>query len=311
MEKNFVREAGRTLFFSLIANLILFAVKIVAGIIAGSSAVVSDAIDSLADVFTAVIVMLGIKLSAKKSDKGHPFGHERIECIVALILAAALAGTGLAVGYGAVNSVTAIIKGAIPSHDFYYFAMGTAILSVAVKLILYIITERTAKKFSSTALHGDAINYLGDIFSSAASFIGLLGSMLGAYVLEPVACFIICLFIFRSAAELCVAAADRLVDKAADEATEKKITDIALTSGGVLRVDVLRTRLYGNRIFVEMEIAVDSSLTLINAHMIAERVHERVERGIPEVKHCMVHVNPMLKSGEEPDNHEKPEKEWD
>ena len=67
-------------------------------------------------------------------------------------------------------------------------------------------------------------------------------------------------------------------------------------SGGVIGVDLLNTRLFGNKIYVDIEIAVDGDLTLREGHAIAERIHSTIEQSFPKVKHIMVHVNP---SGEE------------
>jgi len=61
-------------------------------------------------------------------------------------------------------------------------------------------------------------------------------------------------------------------------------------------VDSITTRIFGNRIYVDVEISVDDMLPLIEAHHIAETTHAAIEANFPLVKHCMVHVNPMSES---------------
>lgn len=50
---------------------------------------------------------------------------------------------------------------------------------------------------------------------------------------------------------------------------------------------------FGNRLYIDVEIAADGSLPLFTAHRIAEQVHNQIEASFPAVKHCMVHVNPL------------------
>lgn len=311
MEQNYVRQANRVSVVSLIVNAILFAFKLVAGLLAASSAMVSDSVHSLSDCFSTIVVVIGIRLAGKKADREHPYGHERLECIAALILSAMLFATSFVIGYNAVKSVVAVASGAESEKSAYLpLALAAAILSIAVKFILYLYTQAKAKKLNSSALHGDALHHLSDSLSSIGSVVGVLGSLFGIAVLDPAASFIICVMIFKAALDICFMAVDQLVDKAADAATEEKIRNILSTSGGVKRIDVLRTRRYGNRIFVEIEIAVDARLKLITAHRIAEKAHLLIEEEIPEVKHCTIHVNPITDCGLEPDNHENPSQEW-
>ena len=71
-----------------------------------------------------------------------------------------------------------------------------------------------------------------------------------------------------------------------------EIESCITAQAGVVRLDILRTRAFGNRIYVDAEIAADGNLTLTEAHAIAERTHNAVESQFPDVKHIMIHVNP-------------------
>ena len=110
--------------------------------------------------------------------------------------------------------------------------------------------------------------------------------------MEPVASIVICLFIFKVAVDIFREAVDNMVDHACDAATEEAIRKCAAEQEGVLQVDILRTRMFGRKIYVDLEISADGNLTLYAAHDIAERVHNTIEKTFPEVKHIMVHVNP-------------------
>ena len=88
-----------------------------------------------------------------------------------------------------------------------------------------------------------------------------------------------------------------MVDHSAKEEEESAFRTTALEQPGVLDVELLRTRMFGNRVYVDLEIAADPALTLAEAHGIAERVHDAIEQAYPDVKHIMVHVNPAKDQG--------------
>ena len=87
---------------------------------------------------------------------------------------------------------------------------------------------------------------------------------------------------------------DKMVDRSCDEETEKQIYDCVLKNENVLAVDLLQTRIFGNKIYVDVEFQTDASYTLLQAHEIAEKVHDDIEKNFPKIKHIMIHVNPAL-----------------
>lgn len=304
-DKEYVSQVNRTTFVTLGGNAFLAVLKLLTGFLASSAALVSDGINSFSDCFSGIIVLIGVHISAKKSDKEHPYGHERLECVAALILAAILICSAFFIEWGAVRTILEIAAGETVLQPTMP-ALIVALFCIFFKGGMYLYTEKRAKKLNSAALHGCAVDHLSDSLSSVGAAVGIVGALCSVFVLEPIASVFIGLLILKSAWDICRMAVDKLIDKAADDQTEKKIAEIALSTEGVERIDVLRTRQYSNKIFVDLEIAVQPDLSLIEAHRIAERVHERVEHGaIEEIKHCMVHVNPTT----EEDNHELPQDE--
>lgn len=275
---------------SIIVNVVLSVFKLAAGIIAHSGAMISDAVHSASDVFSTIIVMIGIKISGKDSDTGHQYGHDRMECIAAALLAIVLFATGLGIGY---TSLTKIIGGnydslAMPGT----LALAAAVVSIIVKEWMYHYTKAAAKKENSTALMADAWHHRSDSLSSVGSFIGIFGARLGFKVLDPVAGFVICLFILKAAIDIFRQSMDQMVDKSCDDETVNKIREIITETPGVETVDMIKTRMFGPKIYVDVEFGTNGDMTLREAHQIAENVHNRIEDGMPSVKHCMVHVNP-------------------
>lgn len=275
---------------TIVANFVLAAFKLLAGVVAHSGAMISDAVHSASDVFSTIVVIIGIKIAGKESDKEHPYGHERMECVAAVVLATALAMTGLGIGGSAVRAIASgsYDEAAVPG----FLALIAAVISIAVKEAMFWYTRSAAAKIDSSALMADAWHHRSDALSSVGALIGIAGARMGYPVLDTVASLVICVFIEKAAYEIFMDAIDKMVDKACDDETQDQIRTCVLAQEGVLGVDLLQTRVFGNKIYVDLEIRADGNKRLRETHDIAERVHDRIEQNFPKIKHIMVHVNP-------------------
>lgn len=281
------KQAMKVSMISIVGNVLLTILKLISGIFSHSMAMISDAIHSLSDVFSTVVVMIGIKLSNRKPDKEHPYGHERLECVAASILAVMLFATGLGIGIMGLKNI-ANKNMVIPG----LFALIIALVSIISKEAMYWYTKIIADKINSGALLADAWHHRSDALSSIGSFFGILGSRLGFPILDSIASIIICLFILKVAIDIFKDAIDKMIDKACDTKTINQILEIATDCEQVAKVDDLKTRLFGNRAYIDLEISVDNQMTITEAHTVAQTVHDKIEKNIPMIKHCMVHVNP-------------------
>ena len=273
---------------SIVGNILLSLFKALAGIVANSGAMISDAIHSASDVFSTIVVIIGIRLSGKESDKEHPYGHERMECVAAILLATILAATGLFIGWSAVEKITVQDDSALAVPGI--LALVAAVVSIAVKEAMFWYTRAGAKKIDSGALMADAWHHRSDALSSIGALVGIAGARMGYPILDAIASLVIC--IEKAAIDIFKDAINKMVDKACDDETEHEMYECVMKNESVRGVDLLRTRTFGNKIYVDIEIRVDGKLTLWEAHAIAESVHDSVETEFSKVKHIMVHVNP-------------------
>ena len=289
-ETEFTRVANRVAFVTIFENVLLALGKLIAGLIGHSSAMISDAVHSASDVFSTIVVLIGVKLSSKESDKEHPYGHERLECVAAIVLAVVLLLTGLGIGYDAIKNILGGNYKELTAPTV--LALVAAIISIVAKEAMYWYTRYYAKRIDSSALMADAWHHRSDALSSVGALIGIGGAMLGYPVMDSIASLVIFFFIAKAAYDIFKDAIDKMVDHACDEETEKAIYDAVLEQEEVLGIDMLQTRIFGNKIYVDLEIQLDENYTLKKAHDIAEEVHEHIEQNFPKVKHIMVHVNP-------------------
>ncbi|WP_411328983.1 cation diffusion facilitator family transporter [Blautia hansenii] len=285
------KTAMRVSAVTIVWNVILSIFKLMAGVVGRSGAMISDAVHSASDVFSTIIVILGINIASRQSDDDHQYGHDRLECVAAILLAVVLFATGIGIGIGGINKIIEGTAGkdAIPGM----IALIAAVASIVVKEAMFWYTRSAAKKINSGALMADAWHHRSDALSSVGALIGIGGARLGFPILDPIASVVICVFIVKAAYDIFKDAIDKMVDKSCDEETEEKMRQLIEKQKGVLKVDVLRTRLFGAKMYVDIEIAADGNITLREGHEIAQGVHDKVEEEFPLVKHCMVHVNPL------------------
>jgi len=274
----------------IIVNGSLAVFKLFAGVFAQSAAMVADSVHSMSDVFSTAIAMVGVKLANQKSDKEHPYGHERFECVAAIILAVILFLTGSGIGWAGLQKMMGGNYGELAVPGF--LALAAAFVSIVVQETMYWYTRMGAKKIDSCALMAAAWHHRSDALSSVGSFAGIFGARLGFPILDPIASVVICLFILKVSLDIFRDAVGKMTDKACDAQMTDEIRKVILAQESVDGIDQLKTRLFGNKIYVDAEIRVDALVTLKEAHVVAQHVHDAIEKQFPKVKHCMVHVNP-------------------
>lgn len=244
-ETEFRNVANRVSLFTIIGNVVLSVIKLLAGIIAHSSAMISDAVHSASDVFSTFVVIIGIKLASKRPDKEHPYGHERMECVAAIVLAMVLFITGLGIGLEAVKNIIHGNYGDLQVPGV--LALIAAIVSIVSKEAMYWYTRHYAKKIDSSALMADAWHHRSDAFSSIGALIGIGASRLGYPVMDSIASLVIFVFIVKAAFDIFKDAIDKMVDHSCDEETEKQIYECVMKNEDVLGIDLLQTRVFGKK----------------------------------------------------------------
>jgi len=292
MSKTNEQMAMRASKITIVSNIGLTAFKLFAGIVGNSTAMIADAMHSFSDMYTTIIVMIGVKLANKQSDKDHQYGHERFECVAAILLSAVLVFTGALIGWAGIQQLIAwdFDEASIPRR----IALVGAIATIILQGIMYVYKRGVARKINSSALKADAWHHLSDSLSSIGSFFGILGARMGFPMLDPIAAILICLFILKVAFDVFRDATGKMTDKACDDNVIEEIRTTALAEDGVLGVDEIKTRLFGDKFYLDIEISADGKQSLNDAHEIAERVHYSIEAQFENLKHCMVHVNPYV-----------------
>ena len=271
-------------------NVLLAVLKLVAGILGNSMALVSDAVHSASDVLATAVAYVGDRIARREADEGHPYGHERFEQLASAVLAVILAAVGVGIGAAGVQ---AAVGGGAQDEVPGVLALAAAGVSIVVKEAMFWYTRHGAKKIGSDVFMADAWHHRSDALSSVAALIGVAATRLGFPLGDSLASIVICLFILKVAWEIGREAVGKLVDESGGEELNGLIAEQARNCEGVDHVDSVVTRRFGSQYYADIEVAMEGSLPLYEAHRRAEAVHERIESACPQVKHVTVHVNPI------------------
>ena len=271
-------------------NILLAVFKFVAGILGNSMALVSDAVHSTSDVLATAVAYVGDRIARREADESHPYGHERFEQLAAAVLSLILAGVGIGIGYAGVES---LLAGGAGRETPGMLALIAAAVSIVVKEGMFWYTRHGARKIGSDVFMADAWHHRTDALSSVAALIGVGAAMLGFPLGDPIASIVICLFILKVAWEVGREAVGKLVDESGGKELNDAIAACAAKCSAVDHIDSVVTRRFGSLYYADLEVAMDGSLTLDEAHEYAEEIHDCIERECPQVKHVTVHVNPV------------------
>lgn len=290
------REKGiyKVTIIGSIVNFILLVFKFIAGIAGHSAAMVADAVHSLSDFVTDIVVIVFVKISGKPQDESHDYGHGKYETLATAIIGVVL----LCVGIGIlVNSVTDVV-------DVYngkqikapgVLALIAAAVSIIFKEVLYQYTVHKGKTLDSKAVVANAWHHRSDAFSSIGTLIGIAGAMfLGEKwrVLDPIAAFIVSIFIIKVAIDLVKPCIDELLEKSLSNEVEEKILSIVTAFPEVDHPHHLRTRRIGNNIAIEIHIRMDGSMSLKDAHDVTKRIESAVKDEFGPETHIGIHMEP-------------------
>ncbi|MBI5327988.1 MAG: cation transporter [Deltaproteobacteria bacterium] len=281
------RTAFIATLIGLAGNTFLFTIKIIAGLVSGSLALISDAINSLTDIFASVAIFICVRVSDKEADEGHPFGHKRAEPIAGLIVAILAA----VLGFEVIRiSLARLISGEKISIGF--LSLLVPVVTVAAKGLMAWHFKRVGDSVNSPAIRASAFDSLNDVYVSIAAFVGILGASQGYYLMDPIAGFLISLWIIYTGYKIGVENIDYLMGKSPDRAFMELIKDAAKDTPGVKSLNKIRAHYVGNFIHVEMHIAVDKNLSTVESHAIGEDVEKRIEK-FDAIEKAFVHIDPV------------------
>lgn len=283
--------ASRITWFTIIMNVILAIGKVGIGIISNSTAMIADGLHTVSDVGSSLGIIVGFFISNKPEDSKHQYGHEKAESISGFVLSLMLIAVGVKIGY---SSFQLMISGntQIPS----VLALWAALISIIVKELQFKITMDVGKRINSSALKADAWHHRSDALSSIAALIGIAGARMGYKILDPLAGFIVSIIVVKVGVDLFIKGYNELMDSSIEEDEFTQILSLVMRETEIKNVNDLKARKHGSKVYVDIEVCVDSSITVLEGHDIAEDVEKVIYSNLDNVKKVLVHVEPCLDS---------------
>jgi len=287
-------EISKVTLVGSIVNLLLVCVKAVAGVVGHSAAMISDAVHSLSDFITDIVVLIFVRISAQPQDEGHDYGHGKFETLATLLIGLALAAAAIGIVVNGATKLAHWLQGE-PLQTPGRIALWAALISIAVKEILFQYTRIKGRKLQSKALEANAWHHRSDALSSIGAAIGIGGAILLGprwAVLDPLASIVVGAMLVKVAWDLLGPSFGELTDSSLPAETEQEMLEIIKAVPGVQDPHNLRTRRIGNRIAAEVHIRLDGSQTLKDAHDKATEVESRFKARFGSQSHIIVHMEP-------------------
>lgn len=282
-------ESNKITIISILLNIALTILKIVAGVLGNSTAIIADGLHSASDIITSIGILIGNKISRKPRDEEHQYGHEKAESLVAFVLAAVLIIVALEIGYKGLASLFNLSSIQVPT----LLPLIVALISIGVKEYQYQITISVAKRINSSSLKADAWHHRSDALSSIAAFIGIGGAMIGFKILDPIASIIVALVVVKVGMDILKSSCSELMDSSISKKDIIEIENIVENYDKICGIKDLKSRKYGSVAYVDMSIFIEKSKTLEEAHDIADNLERKIISSLEYIKEINIHTEPF------------------
>lgn len=258
-------------------------------VISGSQLALAQAADSVSDMLSGLALVWAVRESAKPPDEDHPLGHARAEPLAALLVAVLAGVLAIEVIRAA---VTAIATGASPELDWVVAAVFAA--KVAFKGTIVTLATRASRSGSNPVLDALRVDARNDVLVGLVALAGFALARAGLPAVDAWLAIVVALYVAYAGVRLGRENTALLMAAAAPRERREKLRELACGVSGVRRVDELVVTWSGPCLQVHCEVAVDRSLSLLEAHAIGHAVEECLLRE-DDVAHAVVHVGPFEK----------------
>ena len=274
--------------FSIIITVALIIIKAIAWLITGSLAILSSLVDSGLDLMTALVNFFAIKYSLKPDDDDHKFGHGAIEDIACLLQSGFISGSAVFILFQSVRNL--MLKEKLRCDKIGIIIM---MISLGLKISLIFVQKYTVKKTNSSIIKAESLNYLADVvmnLSVTASLIII--EITGFYYIDSVMAIVIALLILRSAYNIGRKAFDNIMCKELSPNIREEIMNIIHSSEGIRGYHDLKTRMSGNKSFVQVHLEIDKKLALESSHEITKKIDKKIAKLLGECE-VIIHQDPV------------------
>jgi len=278
-------EIRKVLLITLLLNILVSAAKIFYGYITGSISIFSDGFHSLFDGVSNIVGLIGIYIASHPPDEKHPYGHKKYETVFTIFVGLLMLFTCFEVFRKVYESLTGRHETTITTASFFVM-----VITLIINIFVSAYEKRKGEKLSSEFLIADSRHTKSDIYVSLGVIVSLVFIKLGFPIADPIAGAVVGIFIAKAGIDIIRESTETLVDRT--QMDTSIIKEIACSVDGVMECHEIRTRGTRSHVFIDLHILVDPSLSVENAHRIAEAVEKEIKSKISEVVDVVVHIEP-------------------
>ena len=282
-EKN-IKNAG---ILGIVGNLFLLIIKGTIGFITHSQSMIADAANSAGDIFASLMTFIGNKIASAPQDDDHNFGHGKAEYIFSLFIGLSMIGISLKLLY---NSLISLIYGY--KFDFSWFLVIVCVVTILVKLCLFLYTKFLSRKFNSILLDANKEDHRNDCIVTTFTLISVLLGLLNIYWFDGLVGIFISAWICITGVKIFIESYNILIDTSIDVTTQEVILNLTTKYEEIKKVDNISSSPVGYKYIVFVTICVDGNMTTFNSHKLADKLEKDICE-LDKVYRAIVHVNPI------------------
>lgn len=284
---NRFEETKKAGLFGIIGNIFLLIIKGTVGFVFKSQAMIADAANSAGDIFASLMTFIGNKIASTPEDSDHNFGHGKAEYLFSMFIAISMVVIAFKLLY---DSVYTLINGS--NLVFSWLLVAVCLVTIIVKLSLYLYTSRLAKKYNNILLEANKKDHFNDCIVTSLTIVSILFTLINIYWFDSIVGITISIWICITVFKIFMESYNILMDKSIDPKTEEIITDIAHNYKEIQKLDAISSTPVGYKYIVVLTICVDGNMPTFDSHKLADKFEKDVNE-LDNVYKAIVHVNPI------------------
>lgn len=282
------KSAKKASILGIVGNIFLLIIKGLIGFVTRSRSMIADAMNSASDIFSSLMTLIGNHIASRPSDEDHNLGHGKAEYIYSLLISLTMIVLGLTV---AADSIKSLIQ---KEHfTFSIWLIVICILTIIIKLALYLYTKNVAKKYNNLLMKANCEDHKNDCIITTINLLAIILSRFGIYFVDGLVGFGIAIWIIKTGVEIFRESYDVLMDKSIDNETKKTVYDIVKGHDIVLGMANFHSAPVGYQYQIFFTIQVDGNLKTFESHKIANHLEKEITNSIPEIFLTVIHVDPV------------------
>ncbi len=283
------KSANIASFLGIVGNVFLLIIKLFAGVISNSQAMISDAVNSAADIFSSVMTFIGNKIASKKPDEDHNLGHGKAEYIFSMLISLSMMIVAISLLMSSISTIRNPGE-----YEFSFVLIVVCLITIFVKLGLYIYTDRIAKRYDNLLIEANAKDHRNDCILTSLNLIASVFGMYNIVLVDSIVGIIVSLWIFFIGAKIFKASYDVLMDVSINEESKQKVMEIIKKYDEVKKVNHFNSTPVGYQYQISFTIFVDGDMSTHESHDIANRLEKEIS-SLDEIYLTVIHVNPLDK----------------